>query len=169
MGKGDSQEKNPILFKIFLKGKIGREWKSCIATNQMFDVPEEQRKVLGVWKQSEQRINLVSEKWPNTIRKPNNGRERKNEETTFQNKHNSDSKEMVIQELAMLQGSSRSQWNFWQSNIFEKWKVFHYLGHSEVKYIIRALLDRLCKIKQALSISNFSGFTGMLNSLRMFT
>lgn len=133
MGKGDSQEKNPILFKIFLKGKIGREWKSCLATNQMFDVPEEQRKVLGVWKQSEHRINLVSEKWPNTIRKPNNDRERKNEEITFQNKHNSDSKEMVIQELAMLQGNSRSQWNFCQSNIFEKWKVFHYLGHSEVK------------------------------------
>lgn len=101
--------------------------------NQMFDVPEEQRKVLGVWKQSEHRINLASEKRPNTIRKPNNDRERKNEEITFQNKHNSDSKEMVIQELGMLQGSSKSQWNFWQSNIFEKCKAFHYLGHSEVK------------------------------------
>lgn len=36
------------------------------------------------------------------------GRE-KNEEITFQNKPNGDSKEMVIQELAMLQGSSKSQ------------------------------------------------------------
>lgn len=36
------------------------------------------------------------------------GRE-KNEEITFQNKHNSDSKEMVIQELVVLQGSSKSQ------------------------------------------------------------
>lgn len=52
----------------------------------------------------------------------------KNEEITFQNKRNSDSKEMVIQELAMLQGSSKSQRNFWQPNIFQKWKVFHYLG-----------------------------------------
>lgn len=40
-------------------------------------------------------------------KKPNNDRERKNEEITFEKKHNGDSKEMAIQELAMLQGSSK--------------------------------------------------------------
>lgn len=49
------------------------------------------------------------------------------------NKHTSDSKEMIIQELAMPYGSSESQSNFWEPNIFERWQVSHYLGHSEVK------------------------------------
>lgn len=137
MGKGDSQEENPILFKIFLKRKIGREWKSCIATNQMFDVPEEQRKVLGVWKQSEHRINLVSEKWPNTIRKPNNDRERKNEEITFQNKPNGDSKEMVIQELAMLQRQQQNSvkllavQHFWEVEGFSLLGTFRSEGDNQ--------------------------------------
>jgi len=38
---------------------------------------EKQRKVLEVWKRSEHKMNLVSEKWTNTTRKPNNYRDRK--------------------------------------------------------------------------------------------
>lgn len=37
---------------------------------------EKQRKVLGVWKQSEHKMNFVSEKWTNTVRKRNNCRDR---------------------------------------------------------------------------------------------
>lgn len=103
----------------------------------MFDVPEEQRKVLGVWKQSEHRINLVSEKWPNTIRKPNNDRERKNEEITFQNKPNGDSKEMVIQELAMLQRQQQNSvkllavQHFWEVEGFSLLGTFRSEGDNQ--------------------------------------
>lgn len=63
--------------------------------------------MLELWKQSEHKMNLVSEKWTDARRKSNNYRDRKNEEIQCQNKHTSDSKEMVIQELAMLQSSRK--------------------------------------------------------------
>lgn len=46
----------------------------------MFDVlPEEQRqrKVLEIWKQPEHKINVISEKWTDTVRNPRNYQDRK--------------------------------------------------------------------------------------------